>query len=239
MGQPFPALLQYFSNWAFLVLHSSGGINTHRRPSAVERNIGHLTKCVVLASYIYFSLFNDVECETVMEYLRERGIYTERKGVELVVALVGSLRIGFWCPRDDFPTFDDVDDLKKVLGIDSLDVLVVVSYRPYVLVDYLSSLLERAHRWYGVRFDVKLLGISSVDIETGLEEALGRAMVERPHKLGGGVKTDCVCPQCTREYLRLYRQEKFFSRKYRGRVVESIYGCPACNFRARRVELLD
>jgi predicted RNA-binding Zn-ribbon protein involved in translation (DUF1610 family) len=180
-----------------------------------------------------------VECDFVVEYLGERGIEAKREGVELVLASVGDLRIGFWCPRDEFPSFDDIDEVRKVLCIDSLDVLVVVSYRPYVLVDYLNSLLERAHRWYGMRFDLKLLGVSSVEIETGLEEALGRALVEKPSKLGRGVKTEYVCPQCGRDSLYLYRQDRFFSRKYRGRVVESIFGCPICGLKARRVDLLD
>lgn len=127
-----------------------------------------------------------MECDAVVEYLGERGIGARRKGVELVLASVGDLRIGFWCPRDEFPGFDDIDKVREALGIDSLDVLVVVSYRPYVLVDYLNSLLERAHRWYGMQFNLKLLGVSSVEIETGLEEALGKALVEKPSKLGRG-----------------------------------------------------
>ncbi|WP_148682623.1 hypothetical protein [Pyrobaculum ferrireducens] len=180
-----------------------------------------------------------MECDVVVEYLGERGIGAKRERAELVLASVGDLRIGFWCPRDEFPGFDDIDEVRKTLGIDSLDVLVVVSYRPYVLVDYLNSLLERAHRWYGIRLDLKLLGVSSVEIETGLEEALGRALVEKPSKLGRGVKTEYVCPQCGRDFLHLYRQEKYFSRRYRGRVVQSIYGCPSCSFKARRVDLLD
>jgi len=180
-----------------------------------------------------------VECDAVAELLKERDIKAEARGRELVLATAGRLKIEFWCPQEEFPHFGDVEELKKWLSLDSVDVLVVVSYRPYVVVDYVIAMLERAYRWYGLKFDVKLLGLSSVDIEVGLEDVLGRAFVEKPHKLGEGVETDTPCPQCGRDVLRLYRQERFFSRKYRGRAVESIYGCRSCGFRARRVELLD
>jgi predicted RNA-binding Zn-ribbon protein involved in translation (DUF1610 family) len=189
--------------------------------------------------FLYFGVPVAVECDAVAGYLKERGLEAKRRGLDFLVASVGSLRLGFWCPREEFPGFDDVEDLKKVLGLDALDVLVVVSYRPYVLVDYINSLLERAHRWYGVKLDIKLLGVSSVELETGLEEALGRALVEKPQKLGPGVETEYRCPQCGKNVLRLYRQERFFSKKYRGRVIESIYACPACSFKARRIDLLD
>jgi hypothetical protein len=189
--------------------------------------------------FLYFGVLTAVECDAVLEYLNERGLHARRRRLDFLLASVGSLTLGFWCPREEFPGFDDIEDVKKTLELDSLDVLVVVSYRPYVLVDYINSILERAHRWYGVKFDIKLLGVSSVELETGLEEVLGRALVEKPHKLGPGATTEYRCPQCNRDILRLFRQEKYFSRKYRGRVVESIYACQTCNFKARRVELLD
>ncbi|MEZ0319051.1 MAG: hypothetical protein ABWK05_03530 [Pyrobaculum sp.] len=180
-----------------------------------------------------------MECDYVVEYLNERGLKTERRGVEFVIGCTGSLKIGVWCPRADFPDFHDVEDARKALELDSLDVLIVVAYRPYVIVDFLNSLMEGGRRWYGVEFKTKLIGVSSVDLEVGLEEALGRAFVERPHKLGEGADTHTVCPQCLKGELWLYRQQRFFSRKYRGRVVEGIYACAVCGFRIRRLELLD
>lgn len=180
-----------------------------------------------------------MECDLVVNYLAERNIPTYRKRLDLVLAKVDSLQIGFWCPREEYPTFDDIEDVKKSLELDTLDVLVVISYRPYVLVDYLNSIIERALRWYGIKLGVKLLGVSSIELEAGLEDALGRAMVEKPHKLGVETQTDYICPQCGKDYLRLFRNEKYFSRKYRGRVVESVFSCKHCNFRVRRVELLD
>ncbi|MCY0890969.1 MULTISPECIES: hypothetical protein [Pyrobaculum] len=180
-----------------------------------------------------------MECNAVVEYLGERGVKAERKSIEMVVATVGALKIGFWCPREEFPHFDDVEEVRRSLGVDTLDVLIVVSFRPYVLVDYLYSLFERAQRWYGMKIDVRLLGVSSVELETGLEDALARAFVEKPQKLGNGVASEYLCPQCGAGPLYLFRQEKFFSRKYRERVVESIYGCNSCSFRVRRVDLLD
>jgi hypothetical protein len=182
---------------------------------------------------------NAVECDAVMEYLRGRGISAIRDGAELVLARVGSLNIGFWCPRHEFPELDDVESARRALRLGSLDVLVIVSYRPYVLVDYLSALVERAQRWYGIRMGVKLLGVSSVELEAGLEDALGRAFLEAPQKLGGGVMTDDVCPQCRTARLRLYRSERYFSRKYYRRVLESIMACTNCGVRIRRLELLD
>lgn len=180
-----------------------------------------------------------MECDVILDYLRERGISGSRKNSELVIAPVGSLQLGFWCPRDDFPNIDDIEDAKRVLGLDNLDVLIVVSYRPYVLIDFLNSLIERANRWYGLQFNVKLLGVSSVELETGLEDALGRAFVEKPHKLSPGVKSEYICPQCGKDPLYLYREERYFSRKYRGRVVERIYACISCGFRARKIDLID
>jgi len=180
-----------------------------------------------------------VECNVIVEYLKERGLETRRVRSDFLTTSVGSLKLGLWCPREEFPEFDDIEDVKKTLELDTLDVLIVVSYRPYVLVDYINSFLERAHRWYGLKFDVKLLGVSTVELETGLEEALGRAFVEKPQKLSPGVETEYYCPQCGKGVLHLYRQDKFFSRKYRGRVVENIYACPLCNFRIRSLNLLD
>lgn len=180
-----------------------------------------------------------MECDSVIEYLRERSLKFARESSDFVTAHAGSLKIAFWCPREDFTTFDDVEDARKSLRLDSIDVLVVVAYRPFVLVDYLASLLERAQRWYGVNFGVKLLGVSSVDLEVGLEEALGRAFAEKPERLGDGLVTEYICPQCTKERLRLYRQEKIWSRKWRGRAIESIYACSSCGFKTRRLELLD
>jgi predicted RNA-binding Zn-ribbon protein involved in translation (DUF1610 family) len=180
-----------------------------------------------------------VECDVVVEYLKERGLETRRVRPDFLMTSVGSLKLGLWCPREEFPEFDDIEDVKKTLELDSLDVLIVVSYRPYVLVDYINSFLERAHKWYGLKFDIKLLGVSTVELETGLEEALGRAFVEKPQKLGPGVETEYHCPQCGKGVLHLYRQDKFFSRKYRGRVVENIYACPLCNFKIRSLNLLD
>ncbi|MCI4447251.1 MAG: hypothetical protein JHC20_04990 [Pyrobaculum sp.] len=180
-----------------------------------------------------------MECEVVVEYLKERGLEARRVRPDFLTISVGSLKLGLWCPREEFPEFNDVEDVNKTLELDSLDVLIIVSYRPYVLVDYINSFLERAHRWYGLKFDVKLLGVSTVELETSLEDALGRAFVERPQKLGPGIETEYYCPQCGKGVLRLYRQDKFFSRKYRGRVVENIYACPICNFRVRSLNLLD
>ncbi|MFN7105108.1 MAG: hypothetical protein ACK4M3_00740 [Pyrobaculum sp.] len=180
-----------------------------------------------------------MECDVVNEYAKGRGLPALRKKKDLVECVVGSLKIGVWCPREEFPDFSDVEYLRQALHIDSLDVLIIVAYRPYVLVDYISSLLERAYRWYGLRFEVKLLGVSSIELETGLEEAFGRAFVEKPHKLDRGIETEDLCPQCTKGLLKLYRREKFFSKKYRGRVVESIYGCSLCGFKTRSLQLLD
>ncbi|MEM1518618.1 MAG: hypothetical protein QXF78_00100 [Pyrobaculum sp.] len=180
-----------------------------------------------------------MECDAVVNYLAERSIFNIRKRLDLVIAQINSLQIGFWCPREEYPTFDDIEDVRKTLDLDSIDILIVVSYRPYILIDYLNSLIERAFRWYGIKLGVKLLGVSSVELETGLEDALGRAMVEKPHKLGVETETEHRCPQCGKDSLKLYRSEKYFSRKYRGRVVESVFGCKYCSFRVRRVELLD
>ncbi|ACB40299.1 hypothetical protein [Pyrobaculum neutrophilum] len=180
-----------------------------------------------------------MECDVVLSYLKERGVAGSRRRLDFVAAVAGSLQIGFWCPREDFPNFDDIEDARKTLDLDHTDVLVVVAYRPYVIVDYLNSLMERASRWYGVQLHTKLLGVSSVELETGLEEALGRAFVEKPNKLGTAIKTEYVCPHCGRDALGLYRQERYFSRKYRGRVIEGIYACASCGFKIRRVELLD
>ncbi|MCC6032374.1 MAG: hypothetical protein LM566_05600 [Pyrobaculum sp.] len=180
-----------------------------------------------------------MECDVVVEYLKERGLEARRVRLDFLTISVGSLKLGLWCPKEEFPEFNDVEDVNKTLELDSLDVLIIVSYRPYVLVDYINSFLERAHRWYGLKFDVKLLGVSTVELETSLEDALGRAFVERPQKLGPGIETEYNCPQCGKGVLRLYRQDRFFSRKYRGRVVENIYACPLCNFRVRSLSLLD
>lgn len=189
--------------------------------------------------FLYLSVLAAVECDVVVEYLKERGLEARRVRLDFLTISVGSLKLGLWCPKEEFPEFNDVEDVKKTLELDSLDVLIVVSYRPYVLVDYINSFLERAHRWYGLKFDVKLLAVSTVELETSLEDALGRAFVERPQKLGPGIETEYNCPQCGKGVLRLYRQDKFFSRKYRGRVVENIYACPLCNFRVRSLSLLD
>ena len=189
--------------------------------------------------FLYLSVLAAVECDVVVEYLKERGLEARRVRLDFLTISVGSLKLGLWCPKEEFPEFNDIEDVNKTLELDSLDVLIVVSYRPYVLVDYINSFLERAHRWYGLKFDVKLLGVSTVELETSLEDALGRAFVERPRKLGPGIETEYNCPQCGKGVLRLYRQDKFFSRKYRGRVVENIYACPLCNFRVRSLSLLD
>jgi len=189
--------------------------------------------------FLYLSVLAAVECDVVVEYLKERGLEARRVRLDFLTISVGSLKLGLWCPREEFPEFNDIEDVNKTLELDSLDVLIVVSYRPYVLVDYINSFLERAHRWYGLKFDVKLLGVSTVELETSLEEALGRALVGKPQKLGPGIETEYRCPQCRKDVLRLYRQERFFSKKYRGRVIESIYACPACSFKARRIDLLD
>jgi len=189
--------------------------------------------------FLYLSVLAAVECDVVVEYLKERGLEARRVRLDFLTISVGSLKLGLWCPKEEFPEFNDIEDVNKTLELDSLDVLIVVSYRPYVLVDYINSFLERAHRWYGLKFDVKLLGVSTVELETSLEDALGRAFVERPQKLGPGIETEYNCPQCGKGVLRLYRQDKFFSRKYRGRVVENIYACPICNFRVRSLSLLD
>ncbi len=174
-------------------------------------------------------------CRLVEQYLAERGIQWKRS-LDMVEFTVGALHVGVWCPRDEFPFFNNVDTLCRVLKIDVLDVLIVVSYRPYVLIDYVSSLLERARR--DVKHGVKLLGASSIELESALEEVLGRAFVEKPQKLSAGTPTGDLCPQCVSRHLEIYRREKFYSRKYRSRVIESIYGCN-CGFRARRVEILD
>jgi len=189
--------------------------------------------------FLYLSVLAAVECDVVVEYLKERGLEARRVRLDFLTISVGSLKLGLWCPKEEFPEFNDVEDVNKTLELDSLDVLIIVSYRPYVLVDYINSFLERAHRWYGLKFDVKLLGVSTVELETSLEDALGRAFVERPQKLGPGIETEYNCPQCGKGVLRLYRQDRFFSRKYRGRVVENIYACPLCNFRVRSLSLLD
>lgn len=175
----------------------------------------------------------------MLEYLRGRGLEATASRPGFVKAVAGSLVLAFWCPRDDFPHFDDVDEARRELELDSVDVLVVVSYRPYVVVDYLGGLLERAARWYGVKLQVKLIGASSMELYAALEEALGKAFVDRPRKLGPGRPLDERCPQCLGGTLTLHRLDRHYSHRFGAEVVESIISCNACSLRLRRIDLLN
>lgn len=175
----------------------------------------------------------------MVEYLRGRGLEVTAVRPSFVKATAGSMVLAFWCPHNEFPHFDDVEDARRELELDSVDALVVVSYRPYVVVDYLGGLLERAARWYGIKLQVKLIGASSVELYTALEEALGKAFVDRPKKLGPGRPLEERCPQCLGGTLTLHRLDRHYSYRFGMDVLESIISCSACSLRLRRIDLLN
>ncbi|MEZ0247716.1 MAG: hypothetical protein ABWJ97_00450 [Thermoproteus sp.] len=179
------------------------------------------------------------ECEKVNEYITDRGFKVVEKRRDFLYAALGGLYVSFWCPERSH--IFDVDPLELVdeLKLSISDALVVVAYRPYSIIDELQSVIDRVHRWYGRDLRVKIIGVSASDLEAGLEEAVGHAMAYRPFKIGQGVETGELCPNCTKSPLRIYISEKLFSAKYRSIVGHSIFGCPSCGLRIRRVEILN
>lgn len=179
------------------------------------------------------------ECSKVDEYIAQRGFkVVERRG-RLLYAALGGLYISFWCPERS--NIFDVDPLELAdeLRLFKSDVLIVVAYRPFLIIDELQSILDRINRWYGRGLNVKLMGVNAYDIEEGLEEAVGHAMVYKPFKIGQSLGDDDVCPNCLGSRLKVFVSEKLFSAKYRSLVRHIVLGCPSCGLRIRRVELIS
>ncbi|MBP1448590.1 MAG: hypothetical protein JZD41_01025 [Thermoproteus sp.] len=177
--------------------------------------------------------------------MRQGGRIREIEGVQVLEerrgflrAALGDLYIAFWCPDRDY--IFDIDPLELVdeLRLQRSDALIVVAYRPLLLIDEIQSVLDRLNRWYGRELEIKLFGVNAGDLEEGLEEAVGHAMAYKPFKIGSGAEWADVCPNCSRGRLRAYVDEKLFSAKY-GRVHHLVLGCPMCGFRIRRIEVLD
>lgn len=179
------------------------------------------------------------ECEKVGEYVVERGFKVIETKPSLLYVALGNLYVSFWCPERNYIFDVDPLELAHQIKLDSSDVLIVVAYRPYLIIDELQSVIDRIHRWYGRDLGVKLIGVSSADLDEGLEEAVGHAMVYKPFKMGLGRDGEDVCPNCARGPLRVYASESLFSTKYRGRVNHIVMGCPLCGLRIRRVEILS
>lgn len=184
-------------------------------------------------------LISLVECGKVEDYIRSRSLKVLKASKEFLLSSIGGLYISFWCPERDYIFDVDPEDLAKELMLDSVDVLVIVAYRPFLIMDGLQSIIDRLNRWYGKSFNVKLIGVNSWDLEAGLEEAVGSAMAFRPFKIGEGGDWGEICPNCLKGPLRVYVNERLFSAKYRGRTNHIILGCPLCGLRIRRIELLD
>lgn len=179
------------------------------------------------------------ECSKVDEYIAQRGFRViERKRHSLYAAL-GDLYISFWCPEGS--TIFDVDPLELAdeLRLFKSDVLVVIAYRPFLIIDEIQSVLDRINRWYGRDLSIKLIGINVYDMEEGLEEAVGHAMVYRPFKIGQSLGDDDMCPNCLGSRLKVFVSEKIFSTKYRSLIRHVVLGCPSCGLRIRRIEVLS
>lgn len=180
------------------------------------------------------------ECQKVDEYIADRGFrVVERRG-DFLHAALGGLYVSFWCP--DRSNIFDVDPLELAdeLRLFNSDVLIVVAYRPFLIIDELQSVLDRINRWYGRDVGVKLIGVNVYDVEEGLEEAIGHAMVHRPFKIGQGIGDyDDICPNCLGAHLKVFIDEKLFSAKYRSLIRHMVLGCPICGLRIRRIEVLS
>ncbi|MEL9991789.1 MAG: hypothetical protein QXP98_05605 [Thermoproteus sp.] len=179
------------------------------------------------------------ECEKVNEHIADRGFKVVERRRDFLYAALGGLYVSFWCPERSHIFDVDPLELAEGLKLSASDVLIVVAYRPYLIIDELQSVVDRIHRWYGRDFGVKIIGVNASDLEAGLEEAVGHAMAYRPFKIGQGVETGELCPNCTKSPLRIYVSERLFSAKYKSMVSHLIFACPSCGLRIRRVEMLS
>jgi hypothetical protein len=179
------------------------------------------------------------DCQKVEEYIAGRGFKVVEHKSDFLYAALGNLYVSFWCPEKSHIFDVDPLELADYLKLFNSDVLVVVAYRPYLVIDELQSVADRINRWYGRDLGVKLIGVNAADIEEGLEEAVGHAMAFRPFKIGQGLGDGDICPNCASARMRIYVSEKIFSAKYRSLISHIVMGCPSCGLRIRRVEMLS
>ncbi|MFP3198595.1 MAG: hypothetical protein RXR06_01780 [Thermoproteus sp.] len=178
-----------------------------------------------------------MSCQKVEEYVAGRGFRIVERRSDLIYAALGDLYVSFWCPEKSHIFDADPLELAEYLKLFNSDALVVVAYRPYLVIDELQSVADRINRWYGRDLGVKLIGVNAADAEEGLEEAVGRAMAFRPFKIGRGLGDGDLCPNCAKARMRIYASERIFSAKYRSLVSYVVMGCPSCGLRILRIEL--
>ncbi len=176
----------------------------------------------------------------VLEYFKRRkfGIVRALRVGEAYMLSKGSLYVDVWAPTKDYVKYHDYDKLVKGLELDRVHALVIVSYRPYTIMDYLKRLMDAAERWYGVSSKVRMIGVSEADVERGVEDAVERLHTYFAELISRPAASGEECPRCMGGNLQRYQFDDYFSQKLYGVARQYVYICEKCGLRISRQELL-
>ncbi|OYT27044.1 MAG: hypothetical protein B6V02_00540 [Thermoprotei archaeon ex4572_64] len=176
--------------------------------------------------------------DVVKQLLVERDFEITNVSEEFIEASYADFKIKIWFPKVDYLDWYDPLLLIEAMGLDQIDALVIVSYRPYYLADEIARSLSKAKYWYGVDVSVGVYAIDESLIEKQLEEALGLAFIRFIDKVSNIDTCNGVCPQCFNS-LRLRYIHKHVSRSLGCQVIETILICYSCGVKIHRVEIID
>ncbi len=176
-----------------------------------------------------------------LEYFRRRkfSIVKVLKVGEAYMLSKGSLYVDVWAPTKDYVKYHDYEKLVRGLELDRVQALVIISYRPYTIMDYLKRLMDAAERWYGVSNNVKMIGVSEADAERGVEEAVERLHTYFAELISRPATVRERCPRCDAGDLQRYQFDDYFSQKLYGAARQYVYICDRCGLRISRQELLS
>jgi len=178
------------------------------------------------------------ECVASLEYLAERGFKLDREdeAKRLYRLIRNGLSVAVWCPEKDYLEWFEFDEAVRELWLNDVDFLIIVSYRPFVILDELAMLFDRAKRWYGVEHPrAKLYAVSVLDLDKGLEDAVNAVIAESCK--AGTTESEDVCPRCLSAKLTTCVRERIFSRRWGGLANYTVLVCPNCGFKVKRLEI--
>ncbi len=176
----------------------------------------------------------------VLEHFRKRRFIVVKalRVGEAYMLSKGSLYVDLWAPTKDYIKYHDYERLAKMLELDKVQALVVFSYRPHSILDYLKRLMDSAERWYGITNKVRIIGVSEVDPDRGIEEAIEKLHTYFAELVSGPTTMEGKCPRCVTGDLQRYQFDDYFSYKLNCISRQYVYVCNMCGLRISRQESL-
>ena len=175
--------------------------------------------------------------DRIVEALGSRGFRVRIVRDDSVKAELNGLRIKVWVvPGNHFPWWSNPLDMIEELELGDINALFIVSERPYVISDYITSNLSRARYWFNKELNMRVYAINIDRLEDDLEDGINLAITQFYREASNVMLRGSTCPSCGSP-MNLVYSSRYYSRRWRTWVNEYVEVCEKCRVIAHKLVL--